>query len=254
MPTTRSGSGRLGGDRGDRQRGGVGGEDRLRPAGLGELGEQLAASARGPRARPRSPGRSRRGRRARRRSASAAARGLGLLGAPHLALDALRQRLDDPLGARLERLRDRVLESRSRSRPGRRAGRSPRPSSRRRRRRSARPRQSPPGGGSSPSQKRSLVALEEDLVRCPRRGRRAGVRVALSLPDSGRTTTSGAFISLTMRTRASSSERLTTWCAPVLAAREGDHLAALQHPLAARGPQRGRARRSTISSSSLPRW
>ena len=104
-----------------------------------------------------------------------------------------------------------------------------------------RPRTRPRRGGSSTSWK-------------PARGAPAGRPKALSLPDSGRTTTSGAFISLTIRIRAGSSPRLI------------DLVDSRPRRPGARPPRPRRARarpssvrsavvpESTISSSSLPRW
>ena len=164
IPTTRSGPRRLGGDRGHRQRGGVGGEDRLRRRRPRPGRRTGPASARGPRAPPRSPGRSRRGSAtsptaSSRPPAASASSALHISRFTPLPSDSTPARRPPPAPP------GRGPGSPSRSRRGRRAGRSPSPSSRRRRRRSARPsRTSLPGGRVLALPEGHLVALEEDLV------------------------------------------------------------------------------------------
>ena len=100
-----------GGDRGHRQRGGVGGQDRLGAADARPAARTARASARGPRAPPRSPARSRRGPRALGAARSRAAAASASACAPAAALGALGQRRRAAAASpALERLGDRVVE------------------------------------------------------------------------------------------------------------------------------------------------
>ena len=209
MPTTRSGLGDAGRDRGHRERGGVGREHRRRRR------RRRASCANSSRFSSRSSGRGLDHQVAARQLVERRSRlqprerprRLGLAPAP--ALGALGEPVADPLDRRLAAPRGRGRGGRSRTRRGRRAGRSRRPSSRRRRRRPARRSRQASGAAPRPPSSRPRRRARKKS-RTPLLG---GVRPAAgptppNLPESGWTTISGAFISLTIRTRTGSSLRL----------------------------------------------
>ena len=117
MPQTRSGRSHPGGDRGHRQRGGVGGQDRLGPADGGQPAEQLALQLQVLGGRldhqlaPRQALELRGG-------AEASRRGLGLRLRPAAAVGSLDQRVAKPLLAGVEGIGAPGRAGRSRIAPG----------------------------------------------------------------------------------------------------------------------------------------